>query len=89
MKPRHPTQPLVRDNCGVIRFKSNPIVEHLLRHLPGNMNALALLPFSDEDRAHFAQLIGYSVSGWGDLEYVADGCREWLDEVDAEAEKVP
>lgn len=33
------------------------------------MNKLALMPFADEDREQFAQLIGYSVSGFGDLSY--------------------
>ena len=40
------------------------------------MNSLAVwchtANIPNEDRAQFAQLIGYSVSGWGDLSYVAD-----------------
>ena len=28
--------------------------------------------FSNEDHAEFAELIGYSVSGYGDLSYVSD-----------------
>lgn len=33
------------------------------------MNTLARLKFPDVDRAQFAQLIGYSVSGYGELSY--------------------
>jgi hypothetical protein len=33
---------------------------------------LACLPFSDEDREQFAQLIGYSLGGFGDLSYASD-----------------
>ena len=36
------------------------------------MNALACLPFSDDDRMQFAQLIGYSVSGGTGLSYFDD-----------------
>ncbi len=36
------------------------------------MNDLAVKDFSDEDRCQFAQLIGYSISGYEELSYV---CR--------------
>ncbi|MBX3588755.1 MAG: hypothetical protein KF796_19155 [Ramlibacter sp.] len=65
----HPTQPTVLIN-GVLRFKSNAIVRHLRAHSSIDMNDLAKLSFSDEDRRQFAQLIGYSVSGYQDLDYV-------------------
>lgn len=68
--PDHPMQPLVRDPQGVVRFQANAIVRHLLDAGPFDMNRLAMMPFSDEDRAQFAQLIGYSISGWGGLSYV-------------------
>lgn len=71
---RPPDQPLeVTD--GVIRFRANEIVRYLLaqceKHGIG-MNELAVIPFRREDRVQFAQLIGYSVSGYGELPYVAD-----------------
>lgn len=69
---KHPIQPLERDTRGVIRFKSNAIVRHLLDHGGINMNDIARLEFSQEDREQFAQLIGYSHSGSGDLGYVSD-----------------
>ena len=70
--PKHPTQPIVLDTHGCIRFKSNKIVTYLLDNGGIDMNKLAGLEFSDEDREQFAQLIGYSVSGASDLSYVSD-----------------
>lgn len=54
---------------GVARFRINEIVKFLLDNGPYDMNAIARLPFSKEDRMQFAQLIGYSVCGFGDLSY--------------------
>lgn len=66
----HPIQPLVTDDRGTIRFKANAIVRHLLDHGGIDLNALAGMDFSIEDREQFAQLIGYSLSGFGGLSYV-------------------
>lgn len=68
---KHPIQPLQMEN-GVLRFKRNKIVEHLLEKGGIDMNAIALLDFSQEDREQFAQLIGYSHGGSGDLGYVSN-----------------
>ena len=54
------------------RFEPNKIVQHLLDHGGIDLNALAVLDFSQEDREQFAQLIGYSVSGFGSLSYVRE-----------------
>ncbi len=65
-----PQQPIELDRYGVRRFRKNAIVAYLLdskRVL--DMNELALLPFSDADRSQFAQLIGYSLSGYAELGY--------------------
>lgn len=74
MEPKHPMQPVVLDAHGVIRFKENKIVRALLDAATKagdlDMNAQARMGFSPEDRRQFAQLIGYSVSGYGDLSYV-------------------
>lgn len=67
----HPMQPIIKDDNGSLRFKANAIVVHLLEQGGIDMNAIARLNVSDEDRAHFAQLIGYSVSGFGGLSYVS------------------
>ena len=68
---RHPIQPLEKDNDGVLRFKQNAIVRYLLDAGPFDMNHLALMPFSQADQEQFAQLIGYSLCGFGDLSYVS------------------
>jgi hypothetical protein len=70
----HPIQPLAPDTHGVMRFKANTIVQHLLDTHPScDMNALARMDFSADDRQQFAQLIGYSLSGYSDLQsYVSD-----------------
>ena len=75
-KPKHPVQPVVKDDHGTYRFKENKLVRAFLeaarqgKHL--DLNTVASMDFSQEDRVQFAQLIGYSVSGWGDLSYVAE-----------------
>ena len=65
-----PIQPLYTDEHGTVRFVPNRIVEHLLEVFPGGLNHLAEMPFSRADWVQFAQLIGYSLSGYGDLGYV-------------------
>lgn len=72
LKPRHPIQPLVTDPHGILRFRANGIVRFLLDNGGHDMNDLACRNFSDEDREQFAQLIGYSLSGFGELGYVSD-----------------
>ncbi len=72
----HPIQPLVIDGDAIVRFKSNRIVCHLLDHSSFDMNTLHALDFSKEDREQFAQLIGFSLSGFGDLPYVTDETYE-------------
>lgn len=68
----HPVQPLVIDEHGTLRFKKNAIVRYLLDNGPFDMNHLSVCGFSDEDREQFAQLIGYSLGGFGELSYVTD-----------------
>ncbi len=82
--PTHPTQPIVLVH-GVVRFKVNAIVRYLLDAHPGGLNMLGTLIAADEDRRQLAQLIGYSVSGYGDLPYVDE---EECARVDALAEEV-
>lgn len=68
MDPKHPMQPVVRVGK-VARFKANEIVRRLLDEGSLDMNDISMWAVSDEDRTQFAQLIGYSVSGAGDLDY--------------------
>ena len=69
---KHPMQQLYKDSAGVIRFTKNAIVEFLLEDGPFDMNQLSRMSFSEEDKTQFAQLIGYSRSGFCDLPYVSD-----------------
>lgn len=72
MKPQ-PMQPIVRAKDQVIRFQQNQIVHDLLEAARAgkvmDMNTIAAGDYRTEDREQFAQLIGYSVSGFGDLSY--------------------
>jgi hypothetical protein len=68
----HPIQPLEIDERGTLRFKKNAIVRHLLDHGGIDMNDLAVMDFSPDDREQFAQLIGYSHDGAGTLSYFTD-----------------
>jgi hypothetical protein len=69
---KHPQQEIVIDPDGVARFRANAIVRLLLDRGPFGMNDLAEMPFSDEDRAQFAQLLGYSLAGFSELFYAHD-----------------
>lgn len=66
----HPIQPLVQATDGTVRFKENKIVRFLLDAGPFDMNKIACMEFSQNDREQFAQLIGYSLCGFGELSYV-------------------
>lgn len=72
-------QPIVQDKRGVFRFKRNGLVDALYEHgvkTGLSLNELHCMDFTDEDRQQFAQLIGYSVSGYGSLSYVSDEAYE-------------
>lgn len=74
----NPIQPLCRDARGVIRFKKNTLVDALLLHGQSTgfgLNELACKfhgPEHKGDWQQLAQLIGYSVDGYGTLSYVTD-----------------
>lgn len=69
---KHPLQPLEINEDGILRFKKNAIVRFLLDAGPFDMNSIACIPFSQEDREQFVQLIGYSLDGFGELSYIRD-----------------
>lgn len=73
---RHPIQPVYKDAFEVIRFRENSIVRHLLEKGGIDLNQIAMLDFPQEDHEQFAQLIGYSVSGFGSLDYASDEVYE-------------
>lgn len=69
---KNPIQPLYIDEDGTLRFKRNEIVDFILENGGIDLNQIAGMKFSQDDREQFAQLIGYSHSGYGDLSYVSD-----------------
>lgn len=57
---------------GIIRFQANAIVRDLLdfaQERGFGLNQIAHRGYSRQDQEQLAQLIGYSVSGFGDLPY--------------------
>jgi len=64
---RFPLQPIEEH-----RFVANKVVRYLLDNGGIDMNDLAVQDFPQTDREQFAQLIGYSISGAGDLDYFSD-----------------
>ena len=65
--PPHPDQPIHLMDDGVARFRQNKIVRFLLDAGPFSLNSLDMMPWDNEDYTQLMQLIGYSVSGYGDL----------------------
>lgn len=74
---------------GIIRFKSNAIIEYLFKDGRLNLNEIGLMVqngvFPVGDQVQIAQLLGYSVSGFGDLSYVP---RDVCNEADAKAKEL-
>lgn len=76
----HPRQPIGYAADGVIRFKKNAIIDWMLEQ--GRLGARFDLNmivsmfntkiFPVEDLVQLDQLIGYSVSGFGDLSYIPE-----------------
>lgn len=77
---QHPMQPIELVDS-VARFKENKIVRFLLDAGPFDLNQIRLMNFSNDDYTHLMQLIGYSVSGYGDL-------SESPPEIVAEADRI-
>ena len=80
----NPMQPIEWVN-GVIRFKSNKIIEWLWESGKIDLNQIAIMTahgkFSEDDQMQLAQLIGYSVSGFGDLSYASKESIQRADEI--------
>jgi len=75
-KKKHPIQPLAIDGQGTLRFKENAIVRRILDEGSIDLNDIAKWDVSAEDHCQFAQLIGYSHSGFGTLSYVDEETYE-------------
>jgi hypothetical protein len=81
----HPRQPIDLDPNGVPRFKGNAIIRRLVNENIVNLNTIGLWDVPAEDRDQFWQLLGYSVSGYGELSFISPETVAWAD---AEAEAV-
>jgi hypothetical protein len=64
---RFPIQPIENK-----RFVKNRIVDALLDTSTLDLNKIACMEFSDDERMQLAMLLGYSLGGFGDLSYVDD-----------------
>jgi len=68
-------QSVIMTEDGKLRFRENQIISFLVELAFENgfsLSKIATMDFSDEDRMQLAQLIGYSVAGYGMLSYVSD-----------------
>ena len=65
---QHPMQDLRWDG-DVIRFRANEIIKDAVESGAINLNDIACKQYSQADHMQLAQMIGYSVSGFGDLSY--------------------
>lgn len=69
---KQPIQPVIKDEHGRERFLENRLVQHLLNKGGLDLNDLARVDATQEDRQQFAQLIGYSLDGFATLSYATD-----------------
>lgn len=80
-----PMRPIVIAEDGVIRFQENKVVRLLVdraRERGYSLNELVRdLPEASPDWDEFYQLIGYSVSGYGDLSRVSPESVEAADTI--------
>ncbi len=82
---KHPMQKIEVDDRGVIRFRANKIIKDLLDSGAIDLNKIAMAGYDEEDEMQLAQLIGYSVSGYGDLSYAS---KRSVRKADRRAEKL-
>lgn len=68
-----PMQPIITAPDGVARFRANSIIEDLWKAGVIDLNKIAIAAahgrYTKAEQMQLAQLIGYSVSGFGDLSY--------------------
>ena len=79
-------QPICIASDGVIRFKQNRMVNDLYEFSQPRgfgLNEMARRDYTQEERMQFAQLIGYSVSGYGGLSYASLESAEKADAIAA------
>jgi hypothetical protein len=72
MEMTQPMQPLYLSANGNIRFRENVLVKYLIQHGNIDLDDLREVDCPQEDREQLAQLVGYSLDGYGKLSYVTD-----------------
>ena len=85
---KNPMQPVNLAADGVVRFKENKIVTYLLQFAERrgiDLNQIAIMDFDEDDYSQLMQLIGYSVSGYGNLSCAN---RNHVRRADTAAEKI-
>ena len=70
----HPMQEIV-EVSGVVRFRQNAIINWLFESGRLDLNYIAHMNFTQEDRIQLAQLLGYSVGGFQGLSYVDENSK--------------
>jgi hypothetical protein len=73
------------DTKGVVRFRGNAVVEWLFKNGRIDLNTIPCHSLPSKDVAEFWQMLGYSVSGYGDLDFID---RMTVEQADKEAELV-
>ena len=68
---RHPQQPVVQVD-GIDRYLQNDIIAWLFDTGKIDLNAISTMGFKTADQCQLAQLLGYSLSGYGDLHYTKE-----------------
>jgi hypothetical protein len=82
MKKCMPMQPIVLVD-GIVRFKRNAVVDWLLCNGYIDLNKIPTWNLPVEDVEQFWQLLGYSVSGYGELSFIRE---ETIAEADKKAD---
>lgn len=78
-------QPVIVADDGIVRFQGNQIVRHLLHASNLNLCDMETMGFSQADWEQLMQLLGFSVSGFGDLNCAS---AETIAAADGAAEKL-
>lgn len=79
-----PMQPICVASDGIVRFNKNRMVNDLYEFSQPRgfgLNEMARRDYTQEERMQFAQLIGYSVSGYGSLSYASPESVEKADAI--------
>lgn len=79
---RPPMQPIAIDEEGVARFRKNDVVDWLATKIDLDCVATAAhrFGFDPYDVAQFWQMLGYSISGYGELSFIPKSVVRKADE---------